>query len=352
MNKHLFLSMVAACSMMLTTACSSDDDFGATNGDTAKVSFNLQADAALSTRAISDGTGADMLVYRVFDKDGNIISGQAKITESGLADLKTGHNVTLNLAKGQTYKVAFWAQDADCSAYTVNNDMSVDINYDGYNNDETRDAFFKTVQIYVAGDMAQEVKLQRPFAQVNVGCTPDDWNAAVNSGITVASSKVTFVDAATKLNVLDGTVEGAETVSYTAAAIPTETLKVDSNNDGTKEDFHYLSMSYILPNDGTTGSAKTVASASFVFNTNGESISLSEGLQNIPLQRNYRTNIVGSFLSSSVNFTVIVDEVFEGEYTVGPAFIGTQSFATVQAAIDAAHEGDVVELVPGTINAW
>ena len=350
MNKHLFLSMVAACSMMLTTACSSDDDFGATNGDIAKVSFNLQADASLKTRAISDGSGADVLVYRVFDEDGGIIAGQAKITQTGLTDLKTGHNVTLNLAKGQKYKVAFWAQDADCSAYTVNEDMSVDINYTGYNNDETRDAFFKTVEIYVAGDMTQEVKLQRPFAQVNVGCTPDDWNAAVNSGITVASSKVTFVDAATKLNVLDGTVSGAQTVEYTEAAIPTETLKVDADGDSNKEDYHYLSMSYILPNDGTTGSAKTVASASFVFNTNGESISLSEGLQNIPLQRNYRTNIVGTFLSSAVNFTVIVDSNFKGEYTVGPALINGVAYPSIQAAIDAATPGTVLEVVPGNYN--
>ncbi|MGN0230269.1 MAG: DUF6562 domain-containing protein [Muribaculaceae bacterium] len=349
MNKHLFLSMVAACSMMLTTACS-DDDPTISSGNTAKVSFNLQADAALSTRAISDGTGADMLVYRVFDKNGNIISGQAKMTESGLADLKTGHNVTLNLAKGQTYKVAFWAQDADCSAYTVGEDMSVAINYDGYNNDETRDAFFKTVEIYVAGDMAQNVTLKRPFAQVNVGCTAEDWSAAVNSGITVASSKVTFVDAATKLNVLDGTVSGAQTVEYTEAAIPAETLKVDADGNGEKEDYHYLSMSYILPNDGTTGSDKTVASASFVFNTNGNAIELSEGLQNIPLQRNYRTNIVGTFLSSAVNFTVIVDSEFEGEYTVGPAIINGVAYPSIQAALNAAAEDAVIEVVPGTYN--
>lgn len=350
MNKHLFLSMVAACSMMLTTACSSDDDFGATNGDTAKVSFNLQADAALSTRAISDGAGADMLVYRVFDKNGNIIAGQDMETETGLNNLKTGHNVTLNLAKGQTYKVAFWAQDADCSAYTVGEDMSVTIDYTGYNNDETRDAFFKTVEIYVAGDMAQEVKLQRPFAQVNVGCTAEDWNAAVNSGITVASSKVTFVDAATKLNVLDGTVSGAQTVEYTEAAIPTETLKVDADGDSNKEDYHYLSMSYILPNDGTTGSAKTVASASFVFKSIGNDITLSEGLQNIPLQRNYRTNIVGTFLTSAVNINVIVDSNFEGEYTVGPALINGVAYPSIQAAIDAATPGTVLEVVPGNYN--
>lgn len=350
MNKHLFLSMVAACSMMLTTACSSDDDFGATNGDTAKVSFNLQADASLKTRAISDGTGADMLVYRVFDKDGNIIAGQAKITQTGLTDLKTGHNVTLNLAKGQTYKVAFWAQDDDCEAYSLDDNMNVTIDYTGYNNDETRDAFFKTEKITVNSDMSVNVKLQRPFAQVNVGCTPEDWSAAVNSGITVASSKVTFVDAATKLNVLDGTVSGAETVEYTEAAIPTETLMVDADGDSNKENYHYLSMSYILPNDGTSGSAKTVASASFVFKSIGKDITLSEGLQNIPLQRNYRTNIVGTFLSSAVNFIVKVDSEFEGEYTVGPALINGVAYPSIQAAIDAATPGTVLEVVPGNYN--
>ena len=350
MNKHFILGVVAASAMMLTTACSSDDDFGATNGDIAKVSFNLQADASLKTRAISDGSGADVLVYRVFDKNGNIIAGQAKITQTGLTDLKTGHNVTLNLAKGQTYKVAFWAQDDDCEAYSLDDNMNVTINYTGYNNDETRDAFFKTEVITVNGDMSVNVELQRPFAQVNVGCTPTDWTNAVNSGIEVTQSTVTIVDAATTLNILDGTVSGKQTVTYEAAAIPTETLKVDADGDGNKEDYHYLSMSYILPNDGTTGYAKTVASASFVFKSNGNNITLSEGLQNIPLQRNYRTNIVGTFLTSAVNINVIVDSEFKGEYTVGPALINGVAYPSIQAAIDAAAPGTVLEVVPGNYN--
>lgn len=99
MNKHLFLSMVAACTLMFTTSCS-DEELNGSAGDTAKVSFNLKADAALRTRAISDGTGADVLIYRVFDKDGKIISGQAKVTETGLTDLKTvtaSHSTSLKV---------------------------------------------------------------------------------------------------------------------------------------------------------------------------------------------------------------------------------------------------------------
>ena len=103
--------------------------------------------------------------------------------------------------------------------------MGVTVNYAGVNNDETRDAFFKTVDVTVTGDMSVDVTLKRPFAQINVGCTTDDWNAAQASNINVKTSAVTIKDAATKLNVIDGTVSGNQDVTYAAANIPTETLK-------------------------------------------------------------------------------------------------------------------------------
>ena len=113
MDNHFLFTMLAASTMMLATGCSSSDDTVATQeSNLATVSFSVQADAVAGTRAISDGSGADELIYRVFDKDGNSVGTLAKKTETGLTDLLTGHKVTLYLAKGQTYKVAFWAQDA------------------------------------------------------------------------------------------------------------------------------------------------------------------------------------------------------------------------------------------------
>ena len=320
MNNNLLFTMLAASTMMLATGCSSSDDTVATQeSNLATVSFSVQADAVVGTRAISDGTGADELIYRVFDKDGNSVGTLAQKTETGLTDLLTGHKVTLYLAKGQTYKVAFWAQDADCHAYTVDDNMSVAVNYAGANNDETRDAFFKTVDVTVTGDMSVDVTLKRPFAQINVGCTTDDWNAAQASGINVQTSSVTVKDAATKLNVIDGTVSGSQDVTYTAANIPTETLKVDADGDGTKEEYNYLSMCYILPNETTTGAAKTTAGTTFTFHPQaGNDITLSEGLQAIPVQRNYRTNIVGKILSGEVSFNVKVDPIYDGDHNYQP----------------------------------
>ena len=281
MNKHFLFTMLAASTMVLATGCSSSDDTAVTpeNNSLAAVSFSVQADAVAGTRAISDGSGADELI---------------KKTETGLTDLLTGHKVTLYLAKGQTYKVAFWAQDANCTAYTVDDNMGVTVSYDNAaNNDETRDAFFKTVDVTVNGDMSVDVTLKRPFAQINVGCTDDDWNAAQASGINVQTSSVTVKDAATQLNVIDGTVSGSQDVTYTAANIPTETLKVDADGDGTKEDYKYLSMC-------------------------GNDITLSDGLQAIPVQRNYRTNIVGKILSGEVSFNVKVDPIYDGDHNYQP----------------------------------
>lgn len=313
MNKHFLFTMLAASTMVLATGCSGSDDTAVKqeNNSLATVSFSVQADALAGTRAISDGKGADELIYRVFDKEGKPVGTLAKTTESNLTDLLTGHKVTLYLAKGQTYKVAFWAQDADCTAYTVDDNMGVTVNYAGANNDETRDAFFNTAEVTVTGDMSVDVTLKRPFAQINVGCTTDDWNAAQASNINVTTSAVTVKDAATKLNVINGTVSGSQDVTYTAANIPTETLKVDADGDGTKEDYKYLSMCYILPNETTTGAAKTTAGTTFTFHPQtGNDITLSDGLQAIPVQRNYRTNIVGKILSGEVSLNVKVDPIY------------------------------------------
>ena len=312
MRKFYLMTAVAVSALLLATGCSSSEDAGeASESNVATVSFDIQADAAASTRAISDGTGANKLYYRVFDKDGNVISDNLPLKEEDATDLLTGHKVTIQLIKGQTYKIAFWAQNSSCSAYKVGNDMSVTVSYDNAaNNDETRDAFCKTVEVTVTGDMVEDVTLTRPFAQINVGSTTKDWNDAVASGLTLKTSTVTIKDAATSLNVVTGKVTGSQDVTYTDAAIPNEKLQVDADGDGTKEDYHYLSMCYILPNESTTGANKTTVSTSFTFSPEsgkGNPVTLDEGLQAIPVQRNYRTNIVGRILTGEVNFNVVID---------------------------------------------
>ena len=309
MKKSIFLGMLAA--LALANSCSTEDNgLSSSENNLKQVTLKVSADGAL-TRAISDGTSVNQLVYRVFDKNGKAITTLNKTTETA-TDLLSGHTVTLTLAKGQTYKIAFWAQKADCAAYTVDDNMNVSIDYSGVNNDESRDAFFKTVELTVNEDMTQDVTLKRPFAQINVGTTDADWTAATAAGLTVTQSKVTVKKAANKLNVVDGTVSGETDVTYTEANLPGEPLMVDADGDGTKDSYKYLSMCYVLPNDATDGTQKTLASTEFIFKpAAGTDVIIKDGLQNVPLQRNYRTNIVGDILTRSQQFKIVVDPAFD-----------------------------------------
>lgn len=338
MNKKLFLGMFAVAGMLLATSCSNDELDVVQSGNEAQVTFSLAAEGGIATRAISDGTKADKLVYAVYKLNPqgepelqNVVgstNGQFVKT-----DFKSGDNVSITLAKGQTYKVAFWAQDDDCKAYDTDDLTAVEVKYqkeDGtnaVNNDELRDAFFKMVEFEVAGNKTIDVVLKRPFAQINVGVTAEDWEAAVASGIEIDKSAVVIKNAANTINLLTGAVSGNETVvTYVSDVIPDETLYVetDAAKDG-KEAYKWLSMSYILvadanstdvDNDGTIGDARTTLEGlQFTFTPkNGNPIEFSEGLAGAPVQRNWRTNILGKILTGDIQFNITIDPVYDGDY--------------------------------------
>lgn len=323
MCKKRFLGLLAAAVMLLSTSCQNDDLSSSSSGQQVQVKFNIQCEKEVgsraASRAISDGSQIDQLIYEVYDETGTtrlgVFNGNSQQTESNVNDLTTGHTVNITLAKGQTYQVLFWAQDASCTAYTTNDLRHVSISYENAsNNDESRDAFFGKAEITVLGDANETVHLKRPFAQINVGVTQEDWTYAVNSGVNIQQSKAVIRQAATQLDLLTGAVSAPTDVTYDFAVIPTEDLKVTI--DGTEKTYKYLSMGYILPYDVTTGSAQALlTSLSFSFHpTSGNDIVLSEGLNNIPVQRNYRTNIVGRLLTGMIDFNVIIDNEYNGNF--------------------------------------
>ncbi len=364
MNKKLFLGMFAAAGMLLATSCSNDELDMVQSGNEAQVTFSLAAEGGITTRAISDGTGAKKLVYAVYNANGELIKTIAnadvngQIVDNSAFDNGLTENVTITLAKGQQYTVAFWAQDPKCTAYTTTDLENVEVDYAGLNNDETRDAFFKAETFTVTGNTEINVVLKRPFAQINVGVYQTDWNAAVASGIEIEKSKVTIEKAATSINLLTGEVEGEETVEYGFATIPTqfttpETLDVDLDKDGTKEKYVYLSMSYILANDATTGYAKaTLEDLDFTFAPkSGNNINFSEGLNAVPVQRNWRTNIIGKILTGDVTFNITIDPIYDGEYNNGeaqPVNINGVYYATIQDAVNNVKDGEVIKVATGT----
>ncbi len=344
MNKKLFLGVFAAAGMLLATSCQKDELDAVQTGNEATVSFTLGVEGGVQTRAISDGSTANRLVYAVFDEEGNRITTIAKVDKD--ANFPTTENITL--AKGQTYKVAFWAQNSATSAYVLDDDMNLTIDYtNSANNDENRDAFFKTETFTVTGDAQIDVVLKRPFAQINVGVTKADWDAAVASGIEIATSKVVIKNAFTNMDLIDGSVSGETEVVYDFGATPkssNEVLKVDLDKDGTAEEYHYLSMSYIL----VDAQKSTLQDLDFTFHPiSGNDIVFDEGLNNVPVQRNWRTNIIGQILTGNIDFNISIDPIYDGEYNNGtavPVELNGVYYSTIEDALANAVDGDVINL--------
>jgi len=310
--KKIIIPAISLAALLLTGACSIDERTSGDNGNEAMLTLNMGLDGAVQTRAIGDGTGANKLEYAVFDETGTRIEGIKKVSK----EVTFPTTETITLAKGQTYKIAFWAQNKACTAYEVSNEMVVNINYEGAkSNDETRDAFFKTVEVTVTGDAELDVELTRPFAQLNVGIYESDWTAGKDAGIVISTSRAVVKQAASTLNLIDGTVENPVDVTFDFAKIPTENLSVDLYGDGTPETYKYLSMNYILPNDETTGDASTTLSdLEFTFHPEaGNDITLTQGLDAVPVQRNWRTNIIGQILSGDLSFNISIDPGFNGD---------------------------------------
>ena len=312
-TKKMF-AMFAAAAMMLTTSCSNDETFEQLSNE-AQVTFSLGLENAMSTRAISDGTGIDQLTYAIFDKEGKLVYSSEKATNFPF-------NLNVTLLKGETYTAVFWAQDKECKAYSVSQDFTtITVDYEGLNNDEERDAFFRSETFTVEEDATLEIVLKRPFAQLNVGVSQEEWNNVANLGYTISKSAVAIKNAATTLNLINGTVSGEAEVKFTANTIPTETLLVDIDCDGTSEPYKYLSMSYFLAYDNTDGASKTtLEDLKFTFTSeDGKTSVLERGLENVPVQRNHRTNIIGfgeGLLTGNYSVKVVLDPLYDGEHNL------------------------------------
>lgn len=310
MKKTIFWGGVLAA-MLLPMSCQDKIEDQNPAETMADVRFSTYVEGETATRAISDGTGADQLMYAIFDEEGNlVIQKDVKNNVTGLTSAN-GYSFYVSLAKGKTYKAAFWAQNSTSKAYTVSDDMKVTVDYAGLNNDEARDAFFVTSEPFtVESSTTVSVVLKRPFAQVNVGAFPWDLEYAEEAGMNIVLSGATVKGVANTIDLFDGSVEGEVEVNYSLAAIPQEDLQVDVDDNGVKEVYEYLSMSYIL-----AGPEGTTHEMAFTFSdTDGaDPFTFDSGLGAIPIKRNWRTNIVGQILTSNISFNVKIDPVYEGE---------------------------------------
>ncbi|MBQ7941036.1 MAG: hypothetical protein IJ328_01340, partial [Muribaculaceae bacterium] len=237
----------------------------------------------------------------------------------------------------------FWAQPANAAAFTVSDMRHIKVSYEkATSNDELRDAFYAAVNSYkVTGSVDMDVTLYRPFAQINFGTA--DWAEAVSAGIGTVQTQVAVQGVYTQLNTYYGSVEGETTATFAFANIPSgdnETLKCDADNDGTNEEYRWLSMNYVLV------PAEKMMSNGVAMDVKSETVYNNIPVANVPMQRNYRTNIVGNLLTSGAVFNVVINPIYnEPDYNV------TQWDGTVADDVQPNAEG-VYEIKTPAQLAW
>ena len=298
MRKY-FLSLVAMATMILFSGCNKNEDFYISeNGD--MVTFNI-ATPEMGTRAISDGTTVSKLYVAVYQ--GGVYRPALTETDGYNIDNKTA-TVSLPLVTGVTYDIVFWAQ-AEGAPYTFNPENGiVSVNYNGVTaNNENLDAFYANKLGYtVQGPKTETIKLTRPFAQLNVATL--DYDLAANSGIAITQTAIEVEGVYTSFNLrnAEGAIDANTATTITLGL--NNTPKAQSEVLSGYETYSWLSMNYLLVNEKTTVRAKMATN-------NGNVV---REWSNIPVQRNYRTNILGNILTTTTDFNVVIDEDFAGEY--------------------------------------
>lgn len=298
MKKVLFSTVAMSALMLMATSCADDQTSDLKAGAESTVTITAQLPGDMGTRAFADGRKATELHYAVYEKGTTTRLAVCKKADGTKGQLEgtatmTGLQTTisLQLTTGKEYDFVFWADAPGDNVYTFNSEnQTVTVNYaNAENNTDNLDAFFgQKKALKVSGNMSISQELRRPFAQINIGT--DDFDAAAAAGYTVSESTIGVATYNT-LNLLSGEVSDPVTATFVKKPIPTEDSKFSVNS----KDYKYLSMSYVLvPKD------KETVDIAFDYTLTNRTFT------NVPVQRNYRTNIYGSLLTNTADFNVVI----------------------------------------------
>ena len=293
--KKLSFILTGAALMMLAASCAKENA-PAEGGKTAVITVNVSS-PELVTRATGDGSQATDLYAAVYKSDGTELTG----LRQHIAEASYPQQVQFSLVEGMSYKIAFLAQAPNAYLKEDAADLKAITLPAGKTNDESLDLFTAVDEVTVAGNAAKTVTLKRPFARVNFVCTNDGIAAFKASGLEVKLTQITFSKLPKTFNAVDGTVSGErKDVIYEETAPANEAFK-----EGYTTTLAYAYLPVGKGQDYLTDA---------IFRVNGGARYLR--VTNLPIKANYRTNVIGNLLTSSVNYSVTIDGTFTDDTEV------------------------------------
>ena len=323
--KAKLLTISAAVMALLAVSCQREETgFGLPAGEEVTVTISASVlSGGPSVKSNADPGNGDQInrcilgVYMVTGENTTEQYGTLEYVEV------TGSTATfedVTLLTGYDYKLVFWADNVASTEnlqnlqtdnhYLTNNFPTVTYNTaDGHqyeSSDDTRDAFFGVFDLKgFSGTVEDSYTLTRPFGQLNIFTT--DYAGIQSKTLKPAKVQITFPSIPTGMNLLTGATTSTE-VTGTVSSIPTS---IDSPVvSGAQQ----LSFDYIFAPAAPDQQLMLQNIEMAFYDALGSQISIeSYTFPELPVQRNYRTNVSGALLTRSADLTItMISKDFSG----------------------------------------
>lgn len=324
MNKNLFKTFAIAAMAVLAGACAKEQ-VGSADGETVEMTFNVDVpETTITTKGLSDAAQIDELRFQLFIKEG---TGYKMVQDQTVPVTNKKAAVKASLVKQQHYEAAFWAQASGTDFYETTDLRAVKMNIAKVKANEPKmDAFWMNDGFTATVARTKTIIMKRALAQVNFGTVVPTGADA----LSITKSQVVMKGVPTTLNVLlgnkDNSHSGSEDITFQDNA-PISGEKLIIADGGTQYD--YVATAYVFA--PKSGDLLTDVSAKVTFN-NGNYTTISA--PNVPIHRNYRTNILGNLLSVDGEWNITITEGFDKNVTYDAVSANLTKGATVTLSED------------------
>ena len=277
------------------TACQKDEGLVSDGATSQTITVTIPQGMQTRATAADFGNGAKidrclLQIYHSGTTPAKYGEQQSATVQKG-ADGKLTATFNLRLVAQQTYDFVFWADCSTGDHYNTDDLTNITVKGDYAGNNDEFDAFTGALLDYqVTGAFSENITLRRPFGQLNVKTL--DMAAIPDPTLKPTKVKVAFTAVPTSFNAKKGEIGAATAaVEYTA-----DVLSADGD----------LTVDYIW----APVEEATLADFSMTFLNGTTEISTNGDFKNIPIRRNYRTNVSGNLLTKQGTFNVTIDPEF------------------------------------------
>lgn len=320
MKIHFSALTAAALALLLSTACQREE---LANGILPGEEVNVTISAVMpsggpevkSDEDPGDGSAINRCVLGVY-----LVNGSTQeLYGDVMYEAVNGGTATFEdvaLLTGYDYKLVFWADNvAGMSALSTDKHYTVtfgkttpQVSYKSEgtytSSDDTRDAFFGVFDLKgFSGTVEDSYTLTRPFGQLNIFTT--DYSDIKSEALKPAKVQITFPSIPTGMNLLTGATTSSTAVTGTVSSIPTSiTSPVVS---GAQQ----LSFDYIFAPADQQLMLQNIEMA--FYDASDSPLQIEPyTFPELPVQRNYRTNVSGALLTKSADLTIEIQKDFAG----------------------------------------